>query len=71
MPTIEVRFEHLTVDVEAYVGNRALPKARDTDVMTAWFVFSFLLACAYHQQRTKGFQYHTKKMLHLQILCFS
>ncbi|XP_062165227.1 pleiotropic drug resistance protein 1-like [Alnus glutinosa] len=25
MPTIEVRFEHLTVDAEAYVGTRALP----------------------------------------------
>ena len=24
-PTIEVRFEHLTVDAEAYVGSRALP----------------------------------------------
>lgn len=25
MPTIEVRFEHLTVETEAYVGSRALP----------------------------------------------
>ncbi|KAL6985329.1 transcription factor, partial [Sarracenia purpurea var. burkii] len=25
LPTIEVRFEHLNVDVEAYVGDRALP----------------------------------------------
>ncbi|XP_059643270.1 pleiotropic drug resistance protein 1-like [Cornus florida] len=25
LPTIEVRFEHLTVDAEAYVGSRALP----------------------------------------------
>ncbi|XWS73072.1 hypothetical protein CRYUN_Cryun02cG0094200 [Craigia yunnanensis] len=25
MPTIEVRFEHLTVEAEAYVGSRALP----------------------------------------------
>ncbi|KAA3470541.1 pleiotropic drug resistance protein 1-like [Gossypium australe] len=25
MPTIEVRFEHLNVEAEAYVGNRALP----------------------------------------------
>ncbi|XP_058112235.1 pleiotropic drug resistance protein 1-like isoform X2 [Magnolia sinica] len=25
LPTIEVRFEHLTIDAEAYVGSRALP----------------------------------------------
>ena len=25
LPTIEVRFEHLNVDAEAYVGSRALP----------------------------------------------
>lgn len=25
MPTIEVRFEHLYVEAEAYVGSRALP----------------------------------------------
>lgn len=25
MPTIEVRFEHLNVEAEAYVGGRALP----------------------------------------------
>ena len=25
IPTVEVRFEHLTVDAEAYVGSRALP----------------------------------------------
>ena len=25
MPTIEVRFEHLDVEAEAYVGGRALP----------------------------------------------
>lgn len=24
-PTIEVRFEHLNVDAEAYVGNRGVP----------------------------------------------
>lgn len=25
LPTIEVRFEHLNVEAEAYVGSRALP----------------------------------------------
>lgn len=25
LPTIEVRYEHLSVDAEAYVGGRALP----------------------------------------------
>lgn len=25
IPTIEVRFEHLNVEAEAYVGSRALP----------------------------------------------
>lgn len=25
MPTIEVRFEHVNVEAEAYVGSRALP----------------------------------------------
>lgn len=25
LPTIEVRFEHLNVDAETYVGSRALP----------------------------------------------
>ena len=25
LPEIEVRFEHLTIDAEAYVGSRALP----------------------------------------------
>ena len=25
LPTIEVRFEHLSVDAEAYVGSKALP----------------------------------------------
>lgn len=25
LPTIEVRFEHLKIDAEAYVGSRALP----------------------------------------------
>jgi hypothetical protein len=29
-------------------------KACDIDFMTAWFVFGFLLACAYHQKRTLG-----------------
>jgi len=24
-PTIEVRFEHLNIDAEAYVGNRGIP----------------------------------------------
>ena len=25
LPTIEVRYEHLSIDAEAYVGGRALP----------------------------------------------
>ncbi|KAL6996412.1 ABC transporter G member 35, partial [Sarracenia purpurea var. burkii] len=25
LPTVEVRFEHLTIEVECYVGDRALP----------------------------------------------
>jgi hypothetical protein len=30
LPTVEVRFEHLTVDAECYVGGRALPTLWNT-----------------------------------------
>ena len=30
LPTVEVRFEHLTVDAECYVGSRALPTLWNT-----------------------------------------
>lgn len=30
LPTVEVRFEHLTIEADCYIGNRALPSLANT-----------------------------------------
>ena len=54
-PTIEVRFENLTIDAEAYVGNRGIPTFTN-------FFSNKIMVCNFQLWKTEKFS-TCKKML--------
>ena len=42
LPTVEVRFEHLAVDAECYVGNRGLPTLWNTAKNLVEYLFGMV-----------------------------